>query len=115
MEKQAVRGISVSKLNAIEDGFAGFNNAPHLCVDVPDGFFTISARTPNGKKVTFAFCPVSEGIGHHCVDICHHGEKLSANGAPLQEVSVRGQGPLLYAIGRNAEVPATLTILSLKE
>lgn len=53
-------------------GFATFNGVPHLCVDVPDGGFTISAKTTQGKRVTFAFMPYEDDGAPQCVDIQYH-------------------------------------------
>lgn len=56
-------------------GFAEFNRCPHLCVEVPDGTCTISARTSDGHLVTFCFLP-THGPMHAspagCVDIQFH-------------------------------------------
>lgn len=54
---------------AQEAGFATFNNQPHLCIDIPDGSHTITVRTSEGKKVTFAFQSYTEGGAPQCVDI----------------------------------------------
>lgn len=41
-----------------EEGyFQKFNDGKHLCIDAPLGHFTISVRTREGKKITFAFLP----------------------------------------------------------
>ena len=50
-------------------GYAKFNGGQHLCVDVPDGFSTISCKLSNGQRVTFSFVPyVDDGVPD-CVDI----------------------------------------------
>jgi hypothetical protein len=41
-------------------GFAYFNGDDHLCVDVPDESFTVSCRTSEGRRITFAFLPYKE-------------------------------------------------------
>lgn len=53
-------------------GYAPFNPNPHLAVDIPDGRFTITARTSEGKRITFAFLPYQEGGPPQCVDIQYH-------------------------------------------
>jgi hypothetical protein len=58
-------------------GFARFNNGDHLCVDVPDGHSTISARLSDGRQVTFAFCPYEDGGVPKCVDIRDTGRPLN--------------------------------------
>ena len=74
------------------DGYAEFNGYPHLCVDVPDGGFTISAKTSEGKRVTFSFQPYRSGGPAQCVDICYHDSgKIRMNGdwkLPLSTVIV---------------------------
>jgi hypothetical protein len=57
---------------AVADGYAGFNGNPHLAVDVPDGGFTITAKTSEGKRITFAFQPYRSGGAAGCVDIAYH-------------------------------------------
>ena len=41
--------------DAIAAGFAGYNDVPHKPIDVPDGAFTITAKTSEGRRVTFCF------------------------------------------------------------
>ena len=36
-------------------GFAGFNDVPHKAIDVPDGPFTITTKTSEGRRTTFCF------------------------------------------------------------
>ncbi|MBN9990839.1 hypothetical protein JND45_16005, partial [Listeria monocytogenes] len=36
-------------------GFARFNDVPTLPIDIPDGNFTISAKTTDGRRITFFF------------------------------------------------------------
>lgn len=65
-------------------GFADFNGGTHLCVDVPDGNFTISCRTSAGEKITFAFCPYKKDGPAKCVDIQRHTAELTVeNGDSL--------------------------------
>lgn len=35
-------------------GFARFNDVPTLPIDIPDGNFTISAKTTDGRRITFS-------------------------------------------------------------
>lgn len=65
--------MSVSPEEAEAAGFASFNNNPHLCLEIPDGQFTISARTSTGRQVTFAFVPYKKDGPAQCVDITDHG------------------------------------------
>ena len=53
-------------------GFSSYNNGPHLCVEVPDGSFTISARTSSGKNITFSFLPYKTDGEPKCVDVYQH-------------------------------------------
>jgi hypothetical protein len=91
-------------------GFAGFNRGPHLCVEIPkdETHFTISVKTPMGKRITFAFMNWnSERDGHvECVDIRHD----SPDG--LQKVAVMGQGPTFYVSKDDA---VSLVVMDLKE
>ena len=61
-----------SPKQAVAEGYAEFNGVPHLAVDVPDGGFTITAKTSEGKRVTFSFMPYRDGGPPQCVDICYH-------------------------------------------
>ena len=58
--------------DAVAEGYAEFNRNPTLTVDIPDGGFTISARTSEGKRVTFAFQPYRHGGPPQCVDVAYH-------------------------------------------
>lgn len=53
-------------------GFAPFNNAPTLPIDIPDGNFTISARTSDGRRITFFFGEYERGAPPSFVDIQYH-------------------------------------------
>ena len=66
------------------EGFARFNQGPHLTVDLPKGGSTITVRTPAGERVTFGF--VSYGPG-------------TAGGSllPVQNVRVFGLGDTKYS------------------
>ncbi len=57
-------------------GFAGFNNVPHTISEVPDGPFTISAKTSDGRRVTFCFMPYGDGPARF-VDIQFHNRGTS--------------------------------------
>jgi hypothetical protein len=94
----------------LPEGFARFNSGKHLCVDVPEGFYTITARDPRGRKITFAFLPSSakgDG-GHHAVDVVTHDGPKSEDGTPLQSLVCFGQGPVTGRHGIKDEVPTTL-------
>ena len=58
-------------------GYAKFNGVPTLCVDVPDGGFTISAKTSEGKRITFSFMPYRTAGPPGCVDIAYHDNGTS--------------------------------------
>ena len=77
------------------EGYATFNGFEHLCVDVPDGGFTISAKTSEGKRITFSFLPYKSGGPAQCVDICYHDGKrgTTANDAecPVFDVICFGE------------------------
>ncbi len=52
-------------------GFAGFNDVPHQPIDLPDGPFTISVKTSDGRRATFCFMPYGDGAARF-VDIRFH-------------------------------------------
>ena len=78
--------------DAVSAGYAEFNRNPHLCVDVPDGGFTITAKTSEGKRITFAFQPYKSGGAPQCVDVQYHdGEQgVTRNGDPWPVFDVIG-------------------------
>tara|TARA_R100000951_G_C2649356_1_gene183837 strand:+ start:1397 stop:2086 length:690 start_codon:yes stop_codon:yes gene_type:complete len=100
-------------------GFARFNNGDHLCVDVPDGHSTISVRLSDGRQITFAFCPYSEGGVPKCVDVRDLGDPV---GDKLGTGTDQFRQNLIGFSGwRNAfrtsdnEKPCTLLSILLKE
>lgn len=83
----------MTQADAISIGFAGFNDVPHKPIDIPDGAFTITARTSDGRRVTFCFLPDRDNSPAGFVDIQYHdsGSAISnANG---------GQSPTFNAFG----------------
>jgi hypothetical protein len=83
----------VSEAIALAAGFASVNNVPHLCVELPDGHNTISVRTSDGKRITFAFIVTSwpPGGPADCVDIVYHDSgstRSSPNGGALPTFDV---------------------------
>jgi len=66
-------------------GFATFNNVPHKVIDLPDGAFTISVKTSDGRRATFCFMPYGEGAARF-VDIQFHDRGTTiadANGGQM--------------------------------
>lgn len=61
-----------TKAEAEQNGYAGFNGYPHLCVDLPSqGGLTITCKTAEGKRITFSFVPYEDGTAG-CCDIQYH-------------------------------------------
>lgn len=58
--------------DAIAAGFAGYNDVPHKPIDVPDGAFTITAKTSEGRRVTFCFLEKTYGGPPRFIDIQFH-------------------------------------------
>lgn len=78
-------------------GFARFNDVPTLPVDIPDGNFTITAKTSDGRRVTFFFGEHKRGAPPSFVDIQYHdhGTNIAnANGgiSPTFEMLTIGLG-----------------------
>ncbi|WP_286881359.1 hypothetical protein [Sphingomonas sp.] len=64
-------------------GFARFNDVPTLPIDIPDGNFTITAKTSDGRRITFFFGEYKRGSPPSFVDIQYHDHGTSianANG-----------------------------------
>lgn len=53
-------------------GFARFNDVPTPPIDIPDGNFTIGARTSDGRRITFFFGEYQHGAPPGFVDIQYH-------------------------------------------
>lgn len=73
-----IRDLPVmTKTDAETIGFAGFNDVPHKVLDLPDGDFTISVKTSDGRRVTFSFQPYSPAGTARFVDIQFHDRGTS--------------------------------------
>src|SRR3954468_10416567 len=82
---------AMTSTDAEAAGFAPFNRCPTLCVDVPDGGFTISAKTSQGKRVTFYFGPYATGGAPQFIDVQYHDDpapKWDNNGTPIPTFDV---------------------------
>ncbi|WP_458733085.1 hypothetical protein [Sphingobium xenophagum] len=81
-------------------GFARFNDVPTMPIDIPDGNFTISARTSDGRRITFFFREYKRGAAPSFIDIQYdNGTTIpNANGgaSPSFDLFTIGRG------GRNA-------------
>lgn len=77
-------------------GFAEFNGFDHLCVKVPDGGFTVSCLTSEGKRVTFSFLPYKQDGAPQCIDIQYHDSGMTqenVNGKESPVFNVIGFAP----------------------
>jgi hypothetical protein len=82
-------------------GFAPFNRVPTLPVDIPDGGFTLSAKTSEGLRVTFYFGPYRTGGPPRFIDIQFHDAGMTVpdgGGAPapvfdLLTIAEKGRHP----------------------
>lgn len=83
--------------DATSIGFARFNDVPTLPVDIPDGNFTISAKTSDGRRITFFFGEYQGGAAPSFVDIQYHDQGATipnANGgrSPVFDMLTIGKG-----------------------
>ncbi|CAH0354490.1 hypothetical protein [Sphingobium sp. CECT 9361] len=83
--------------DATSIGFARFNDVPTLPIDIPDGNFTISAKTTDGRRITFFFGEYRHGGPPSFVDIQYHDHGATipnANGgrSPVFDVLTIGLG-----------------------
>ena len=97
--------------------FAKFNSYPHLDVEIPPGGFTISTRTPDGKRVTFCWLPTTEEPNsmHHCIDIkyCDAAAPKAHNGdveLPVMHMIAFGPGNTTCDT-RRSDKPTTLATI----
>jgi hypothetical protein len=100
-------------------GFAVFNGGDHLCVDVPDDNFTVSCRTSEGRRITFAFLPYEKGGAPQAVDIQYHDSPvlIEHSDTVLPAQSFIGFGPKRGDVrySRHSTKPCTLLCLILSD
>lgn len=86
----------MTSADAASIGFAIFNHVPTLPIDIPDGGFTVSAKTSEGRRVTFHFGPYRTGGPPRFVDIQFHGAMSVPDGggspAPVFDMMTIAQG-----------------------
>lgn len=103
---------------AKDAGFATFNDGDHLCVEIPDKSFTITAKTSEGKKITFAFGQYEENGPPKCVDIQHHTSgAFKENGErqiPIQEGICFTTGQDTFIFKKDDPKPTTLVVIFLQ-
>lgn len=105
--------------DAASIGFARFNNVPTQPLDIPDGDFTISARTSDGRRVTFYFGAWRRGGPPSVVTIQYHDAGTHVRNAeggqsPSFDMLVSGMGghPILDTRTLSAgDKPTLATIL----
>ena len=78
-------------------GFKRFNDCPHLTIDIPDGGFTRTTRSTDGKRTTFYFGVSHTGGPATFVDIQYHDAGATipnANGgqSPVFDMLTIGRG-----------------------
>ena len=80
-------------------GYAEFNVCPHLAVDIPNEGFTITAKTSEGRRITFSFLPYKNGGPPRCVDIQYHDgdQALNCNSEPHPIFDAIGFGSQPFA------------------
>ncbi|WIW89612.1 hypothetical protein K3M67_06545 [Sphingobium sp. V4] len=75
----------MTSADAASIGFAIFNHVPTLPIEIPDGGFTITAKTSEGRRVTFYFGPYLTGGPPRFIDIQYHDATITvpdAGGSP---------------------------------
>lgn len=98
---------------AEKKGFAVFNRGTHLCVDVPNGHYTVSCRLSNGKRVTFSFVPYEDGAPAACVDIHHRSGDVWGQDWERQNVICFSGGRDAFRADSKDANPVSLTTLLL--
>lgn len=100
-------------------GFARFNDVPTLPIDIPDGNFTISAKTTDGRRITFFFGEYQHGAPPSFVDIQYHDHgatipNANGNRSPVFDMLTIGLGGRQVFDSRklaNDEKPSIAVIL----
>ena len=84
-------------------GFAAFNNCPHQTIDLPDGGFTLTTRSSEGKRTIFYFGVIKKGGPPTFIDVQFHD-----SGATIPNADC-GRSPVLdmLTIGQGARKPMT--------
>lgn len=115
----AAHGLQITPDDAAAKalGFAGFNRNPHLCVEVPNGGFTLSCRLGDGTRVTFAFVATRSGdVPAGCVDIQLHDETRrhpARPDLPVFDMIGFGPGPTVFDTRKIEDKPMTLATVLL--
>lgn len=78
----------MTRADAESIGFAIFNHVPTLPIDIPDGGFTISAKTSEGLRVTFYFGPYRTGGPPRFIDIQYQDSGMAVPGGDVSPVPV---------------------------
>jgi len=96
------------------DGYASYNNGPHLAIDVPDGGSTVTCLTSAGHRVTFAFVVERHSAAPYGVDIHDHTSRPPSSYnrkglAQPQEVACFGAGTTPFRSKRDDADPVTVT------
>jgi hypothetical protein len=78
-------------------GFAAFNNCPHQTIDIPDGGFTLTTRSSDGKRTTFYFGVSRTGGPPTFIDVQNHDSGATIPNAdcgrsPVFDMLTIGQG-----------------------
>ena len=100
-------------------GFAIFNHVPTLPIDIPDGGFTVSAKTSEGLRVTFYFGPYRTGGPPRCIDICYHDASMTVpdgGGSPVPvfdmfTIAEEGRHPYASRKSDVSEKPSIAVVL----
>jgi hypothetical protein len=96
--------------DAANTGFAVYNNCSHFCLDVPDGYFTISTKLSDGRRVTFAFVPYEEKAPAQCLDIVYHDAQVQVPNGYRQ---IPAQNVITFAVGKRVTAPPNTTCTTL--
>jgi|18_taG_2_1085343.scaffolds.fasta_scaffold32763_1 hypothetical protein len=107
----------LADLDTEKFGWANESVAPHLFIDIPDGYSTLSTLTSEGKKICICFLPYEEGGAPQCVDILRRdaGGGLMDLGredyVPTHDVKVMSGGWDLLDTRGGDEMPTVTCIL----
>ena len=111
--------LTTDEDTAKRHGFAVFNGGKHLYVDVPDDNFTVSCRTSEGRRITFAFLPYKKGGPPQAVDIQYHDSPvlIEHSDTVLPAQSFIGFGPKRGDVrySRHSTKPCTLLCVILSD
>lgn len=105
----------ITEAEANAKGYATCNDKPHLCVDAPDGDCTITVKTSDGRRITFAFLSYTKGGPADCVDVIYPDngaqEGFGSSKVDTFDVLCFGRGRTVFDSRKAEHKPCVVSVL----